>query len=91
MLQANGKIVGYSALMRDDENSVILKTLAILPEYQGLGLANALIYKMHEDVIKSGCIKVIYALIREENRVRDLPQNDVTIFRRYASFESQVN
>jgi len=74
----------------ENKQTLILKTICILPEYQGLGLGNALAYKIHLDAQKEGFKKVIYALIREDNKVKNFPKDDTLIFRRYAAFEFKI-
>ncbi len=89
-IQKGQETVGYGSVFLEKGGSLILKTAAILPEFQNLGLANALLHKIHSDARANRCGKVIYALIRESNAVGRLPKDDAVIFRRYAAFESKT-
>ncbi len=89
-LQKDQKVIGYCSILLEDSDSLILKTIAILPEFQSFGLGNALIHKIHIDAQKNQCKKIIYALIREDNGVKRLPKDDAVIFRRYVAFESNI-
>lgn len=90
LLFKNQQIIGYCGTSAENRNTIILKTICILPKYQGLGLGNALAYKVHLDAQKEGFKKVIYALIREGNQVKNFPQDDTVVFRRYAAFEYKI-
>lgn len=91
LLYKDQQIIGYCGTTVEDEQTLILKTICILPEYQRLGLGNALAYKIHLDAQKEGFNKAIYALIREGNKIKNFPKDDTLIFRRYAAFEFKVN
>ena len=80
-------IVGFCSTSKENETTLLLKTICILPAYRGLGLGNALAYKIHLDAKKNGIKKIIYALIREGNSVNNFPKEGAVIFRRYATFE----
>jgi N-acetylglutamate synthase-like GNAT family acetyltransferase len=90
-LKKDHKAIGYCLLLSGGPKVLIFKTIALLPEFRGLGLANALIYAAHLDALKNGIDKVIYALIRDDNAVKRLPQDDAVIFRRYAAFENKAS
>ena len=89
LLYKDKQIIGYCGTSKEDK-TLILKTICILPKYQGLGLGNALAYKIHLDAQKMGFKKIIYALIREGNKINNFPKDDVLIFRRYAAFEFKI-
>ncbi len=89
-LQKNQEIIGYCSLLIEDSETLILKTIAILPEFQNLGLANALIYKTHINARDKQYKKIIYALIKEDNAVKRLPNDNAVVFRRYSTFESNI-
>lgn len=90
LLYKDRQIIGYCGTSIENARTLILKTICILPEYQGLGLGNALAYKIHLDAQKEGFKKAIYALIREGNKIKNFPKDDTLIFRRYAAFEFKV-
>ncbi|MDP2720939.1 MAG: GNAT family N-acetyltransferase [bacterium] len=90
LLYRDKDIVGYCSTVSEDKTTIICKTIALLPEYQGKGLGNALAFKVHMDAKDVGITKVIYALIREGNQVSNFPKDDAVIFRRYAAFEYKI-
>jgi len=83
----NQNLIGFCSYTENDENTLICKTIGILPEYQRMGIANAVVYKMHADAIDSKYNKMIYGLVMDDNRVKNMPTPDVTRFRSYASYE----
>lgn len=90
LLYRDKDIIGYCSTVKEDNSTIICKTICVLPNYQGLGLGNALAYKVHLDAKKEGIGKIIYALIREGNQVKNFPKDDTVIFRRYATFEFKI-
>lgn len=90
LLYKGEEMIGFCSTSKEDEHILICKTIAVLPPYQGLGLGNALAYKLHLDAQKEGFKKIIYALIREGNNVKNFPKDDTVIFRRYAVFEFKL-
>ena len=90
VLYKKDEIIGYCSTVKEDSKTLICKTICILPEYQGLGLGNALAYKVHTDAIHDGYKKIIYALIREDNKVKNFPKMDAVVFRRYTAFEFNI-
>jgi hypothetical protein len=91
LLYKDKEIIGFCSTAKEDDHTLICKTICVLPEYQGLGLGNAFAYKLHLDAQKEGFKKMIYALIRESNNVKNFPKDDAVIFRRYASFEFNLD
>lgn len=90
LLYKGDAIIGFCSTSREDNHTLICKTICILPEYQNLGLGNALAYKLHVNAKREGFKKIIYALIREGNNVKNFPKDDAVIFRRYAAFEFNI-
>lgn len=90
LLYKDNEIVGFCSTSSEDENTLICKTIAVLPQYQGMGLGNALAYQVHVDAEKAGFKKMIYALIREGNNIKNFPKEEAVIFRRYAAFEFNI-
>ncbi|MEK9176899.1 MAG: GNAT family N-acetyltransferase [Patescibacteria group bacterium] len=88
LLRKEEAVIGFCATLRErDPRVVIAKTVAILPEYQGKGLGNALAYAVHADAQAANARRIIYALIREGNAIGRYPTEDAVIFRRYSAFE----
>ena len=90
LLYKDDTIIGYCGTSIDNPNVMIIKTICILSEYQGLGLGNALAFKIHMDALEQGFKKVIYALIREDNQIKNFPKDDTIVFRKYAAFEFKI-
>jgi len=90
LLYKENEIMGFCSTSREDEKTLICKTICVLPQYQGLGLGNALAYQVHVDAERAGFKKMIYALIREGNNIKNFPKDGSIIFRRYAAFEFNI-
>ena len=90
LLYKGKKIIGFCGTLKENDLTLICKTICVLPEYQGIGMGNALAFKVHLDAEKQGIKKIIYALIKEGNNVKNFPKEDVIIFRRYAAFEFHI-
>ena len=90
LLYKGKEIIGFCGVFKEDESILICKTIALLPEYQGVGLGNALAFKVHLDAKKERIKKIIYALIREDNNIKNFPKEDAVIFRKYAAFEFRI-
>lgn len=89
-LYRGNEMIGFCSTCREDERTLILKTICIMPKYQGLGLGNALAYKIHEDAKGRGYTKMIYALIREGNSIKNFPKESAVIFRNYSAYEFTI-
>ena len=87
LLYKGDKLIGFLGTAREDDSTLICKTICIAPPYQGKGLGNALAYKVHLDAGKRGFTKVVYALIREGNAIQRFPKEQAVVFRKYAAFE----
>src|SRR3989344_58956 len=90
LLYKGDEIIGFCGTLKEDDRTLICKTICVLPQYRGLGLGNALAYKVHVDAKEQGFEKVMYALIREGNSIKNFPKDDAVIFRRYAAFEFRL-
>lgn len=86
LLYKGKTIVGFLSTGREDEKTLICKTIALKPSYQGKGLGRALAYRLHKDALARGYKTIIYALIRKGNGVHKFPTEDLTIFREYSAF-----
>ncbi|HTE49088.1 MAG TPA: GNAT family N-acetyltransferase [Candidatus Paceibacterota bacterium] len=89
-LRSGDKILGYLSSLIENDDTLILKTIAILPEFQGKGLGNALVYKAHLDAQEKGYKNIIYALIREDNNIKNFPKEEAVVFRKYSTFEFNI-
>jgi len=90
LLRKEKKIIGFSNVLEENNSTLIFKTICLLPEYFGLGLGNVLAYKVHFDAERDGIKKIIYALIKEDNNIKNFPKDDAAIFRKYAAFEFTI-
>lgn len=90
LLYKENQVIGFCGVFKEDESTLVCKTIALMPEYQGVGLGNALAFKVHLDAKKEGIKKVIYALIRDGNNIKNFPTDDAVVFRRYAAFEFHI-
>ncbi|MBU0628438.1 MAG: GNAT family N-acetyltransferase [Nanoarchaeota archaeon] len=73
------------------KKQVILKTLGILSEFQGKGLAAALLYSQHIKAKEKGFREFYYPLIRVGNNVTKFPYEGYEIITNYASFELSLD
>jgi len=70
--------------------TVILKTLAVLPEPALAGLGNLLLWHVHEVAKSLGFKRVIHALMHESNTSRNLSGRYAKPFRRYTLFSRKL-
>lgn len=89
-LYFNDRLIGFSKHSEYNEDTLICKTLGLIPEYQKMGIGNAFAYKLHSDVIDCNYQNVIYALVKKDNRVTKMPMPDLKIFREYSAFEFEI-
>jgi ribosomal protein S18 acetylase RimI-like enzyme len=79
------ELVGFCSTVRD-RNNLIMKTIAVVPHLQGKGIGNALVYLAHHMAKENGMKRIVYALVRDTNKVQYFPKDDVILFREYACF-----
>ena len=89
LLRRAGRLIGYAITLRDGRN-MICKTICLLPSYQNRGLGNALALHLHLVARQDGMSSIMYVLVRDDNRIRDFPMEDIEIFRRYAAFDYDI-
>ncbi len=70
----------------DPVDTVIVKTLAVLPECQGRGLGSLLIARVNETAAELGMRRSIHALMHEANASRRIGRGFMRDFRRYTLF-----
>lgn len=90
LLYKDDTLIGFLSTGKEDDQTLICKTIAITPAFQKRGLGNLLAYEVHADAKKQGITKIIYALVRDGNRVKNFPKKDLVIFRKYAVFEFTI-
>lgn len=86
-LKKNRSLIGYCSTIREDPETLILKTIAVRPGYRKAGLGNALVHVVHRQAREKNMKKIIYSLIKDDNAVRHFPRDDAVLFRRYSCFE----
>jgi GNAT superfamily N-acetyltransferase len=64
--------------------TIIIKTLAVLPDRTYAGLGQVLIEHCHATALQAGYQRAIYALIHDDNPCRNLVQRYARLMRRYA-------
>ncbi len=80
------------ARRREQTNTVIVKTLAVHPEYAGRGLATLLAARCQVVARDLGFSRAIHALMHERNTSRTISQHFAgRVIRRYALFARQLD
>jgi ribosomal protein S18 acetylase RimI-like enzyme len=90
LLCKEDEVIGFCGTLKEDNSTLICKTICVLPEYQGLGMGNALAFKVHFEAKEQNIKKIIYALVREGNSIKNFPKEDAVIFRQYVAFEFHI-
>jgi len=68
-------------------DTVIIKSLAVLPAYKGLGLGSVLVDRVHRSAMTQGYKRAIHALMRDDNQAaRQISAHTAHVFRRYGLF-----
>ncbi|PSO46465.1 MAG: hypothetical protein BRC24_01840 [Parcubacteria group bacterium SW_4_46_8] len=86
ILKDGERPIGYLSSFWKDNSTLLIKTIALIPSYQGQGLGNVLTYAVHKDALSDNISTVLYGLIREGNQIRHFPDDYLTISRKYALF-----
>jgi len=79
------QLLGFSLNLEYDD-TLIMKTIAVLPNLQQKGIGNALVHRVHVDAIERGVKKVIYALVRKDNNVKHFTTEKINVFREYSAY-----
>lgn len=94
LAERDGELVGFLFALPDFTqaqrgeavNTVILKTLAVLPSLAGIGLGSLLTAKIHTQAYNQGYRWAIHALMHRDNRSRRISAHTAQPFRRYTLF-----
>lgn len=86
----NEVLAGFLYSVKESDAEISAKTICVLNEFQGLGLGNALAYKLHLDAKSLNIKRVIYPLVRESNKIQNFPKQEKVIFRKYSLFEYNI-
>ena len=98
MLYLKGELIGYVFGIPDYAelgykgkiDTIILKTIAVSPEYNGKGMGYILINSLIEEAEKEGYENVIYALMHESNVSKNIGLLLGNILRRYNLFIKEL-
>ncbi|MGD0976895.1 MAG: GNAT family N-acetyltransferase [Minisyncoccia bacterium] len=72
------------------EKKLIIKTIGVLPEYQGQNLGLALIYDQHVKAKADNFETIVYALMKYGNRASQINPYGAKIFRDYEIYELEI-
>ena len=72
------------------ENQLVLKTIGLLPEYQGKKLSGLLLRPLHDHASKEGLDTVIYGMVRVGNTVYKSRRPGVKAFRKYVTMHKKL-
>lgn len=94
LAEKDGVPVGYVFALPDlleaqregKVHTVILKTLAVHPDYGGLGLGGLLTARCHDAARQLGYRRVIHALMHETNKSRRISSHTAVTLRRYTLY-----
>jgi GNAT superfamily N-acetyltransferase len=68
-------------------DTVIIKSLGVLPAFKGLGLGSVLVDRVHRSAMTQGYKRAIHALMRDDNKAaRQISAHTAHVFRRYGLF-----
>jgi len=87
--------VGFFFAMPDKFNPelkrVILKTIGVLPEYRGLGLAKAMFYFVYKNATVDGFKKFVFSTMSIDNKqIKSLTGQENSLFRKYEVYEKNI-
>lgn len=89
LLRRFGGLIGYAITLRDGDK-MICKTICLKPEFQSMGLGNAIALHLHQLARDDAMSSILYVLVRDRNQIYNFPMQNIEIFRRYAAFEYDV-
>jgi len=88
--ERDGETMGFVFGYQEAE-TMIVKTLAVLPERPLAGLGTLLVHQIQQAAKERGCTSAIHALQREDNQsLRISKRFSASIFRRYALFSKSL-
>lgn len=96
LAEHEGRMVGFlfalpdilQAQRAEPIDTFIVKTVAVLPEYTGLG--SLLVARSHAVGVRLGFRRAIHALMHEDNKSRRISQHYSAPLRRYALFAKEL-
>jgi predicted N-acetyltransferase YhbS len=93
-----GRPVGYMFAIPDmlqarrdlTIDTVILKTMAVDPDFSGAGLGTLFFARCHQTARQLGYKRVIHALMHESNKSKKMSSQTARIFRRYTLYAKRL-
>src|SRR6516164_8553648 len=67
-------------------DTAIVKTMAVHPDYGGVGLGSLLMARCHQAIRAAGFTRAIHALFHEANRSGRISGHTSRVFRRYTLY-----
>lgn len=89
-VRKENQLIGFCTVFKENSETLILKTLAVHPEFQKKNVGRGLTHLVHKDALKHGYKKMIYALIRGDNDIKYFPKDDVETVRTYSLFKFTI-
>ncbi|GIV95925.1 MAG: hypothetical protein KatS3mg057_0582 [Herpetosiphonaceae bacterium] len=98
LAEDDGQVVGFIFAIPDllqaqrgqAIDTIVIKTIAVLPEYSGSGLGSLLAARCQETAGQLGYKRAIHALMHESNRSRTISARYAHTIRRYALFAREL-
>jgi len=92
MAEHDGRLVGFNFLLPDptQKGTVIVKTLARLPEHKYAGLGQVLLSEAQNLAAESGFTRVIHALFHKSNKSAVLSGRYAEVIREYSLFAKRL-
>jgi GNAT superfamily N-acetyltransferase len=95
LAEAKDRVVGFLFAIPDlaqaargqPIDTMIAKSMAVLPEYGGIGLGGVLMERAHAAGRSLGFRRSIHALMHQDNRSRRLSSRTARVIRRYTLYE----
>jgi ribosomal protein S18 acetylase RimI-like enzyme len=88
-LEDRGKPIGF-IISFPHNDQLIIKTIAILPEYRGKRLSSLLIKKVHSQASKDGLGAAVYSTVRVGNSIYKKRKPGVRIYRKYITMHKSI-
>jgi GNAT superfamily N-acetyltransferase len=89
-LEDKNKPIGFIVSF-PHEKQLIVKTIAVLPNYRGKRLSSLLIKKVHDQASKDGLKVAVYSTIRAGNSIYKMKRPGVRIHRRYITMHKTLS
>ena len=94
--ERNGQPVGFlfalpNVLKQEPNDTVIIKTVAAIPECSAIGLGTLLVARAQEAARELGFKRAIHALMHESNRSRNISLHSAVTMRRYTLFSRPLS